>query len=113
MLYAIYSKRDQRSPYAIQENQMSSKITLLTINVENKEQILPALNIVYNRLASSQFEPELEEKQRYEKLKKLAEVIRRVRLAKGSSDRKIWYNSVGALVKGGFPPEKLEEIIWA
>ena len=113
MLYAIYAKRDPESSYAIQENFVSSKITLVRVNVESKEQIYAALNMVFNLLASKEFEPDLDKELRQQKLELLGSLIYRVRMACGNTDRRVWYNSAGALIKSGFPPEELEQIIWA
>ena len=112
MLYAIYPHRNSRSPYALEEKKVSEKISLLILNVRDETQILYGLNFIYNKLASGEFEPELEKVSRDEKLRKISKVIRRVRLAKGTR-RNIWYQSVGALIKRGFPAENVDDIFWA
>ena len=113
MLYAVYARRDEESPYAIQENLMSQRITLVTVNVREKENILPALLQVFNKLSRGEFAPELSGEDRHKKLELLGGLICRVKKSLASSDRKNWYNSAGALIKAGFPADKLSEVVWA
>jgi len=111
MLYAILAERKRRNLFAIEEKKISENISLIIVNVKDKTQILSGLNFIFNKLLNREFEPELADSQRKQKLEGLAYLIRRVKRA--GERTTLWENARGALVKRGFPREKLNELLWA
>ena len=111
MLYAVLAQRKRRNPFAMEERKITENISLIVVNVKDRSQILSGLNYIFKKLIECEFEPELAGSLRQQKLENLAYLIRRVKRA--GERTTLWENARGALVKRGFPREKLEDLIWA
>ena len=114
MLYAVLAGKRRRSPYAIESKEITSNITLVMVNVKEREQVLPGLNFVFKKVSSKEMEPDLNGEDREKMLREISNLISRIKRARAErSNLAFLGNAKWSLIRKGIPEEKIEKIIWA